>query len=194
MYQPNYLELDHKLKEAIAWCDRHPDTAAATYRVSLTRTLDRFTQVTRETDSLYTHWRQLLGRQLTAGKSARLAWDRTAALADEHGYDDFPRRRIDYLEESLLVLKLEETIAWLKQRVGEWAWLEERAQELTRWLGEFQRNRKETEGVYRQYTEVIKRRVDAYDAAVAMVKEFVRDVRLSGGSNEEVRRFDIAFQ
>ena len=191
MYQPNYLEIDTKLAAALAFCERHPELRSAEYGPAVRSVLERFRQVTRETDAHYTEWRVLLGKQLTAFKQARLSYDRGVALADEHGYDDFPRRKIVYTEEEHLLRLLADAMAWLKPREGEWPWIAELHGALQRHVQEAKQIRRQTDHVYQDYTHIIKRRVRAYQDSVAMLREFLRDVRAEGSFVEEAKAFTL---
>lgn len=185
MYQPNFLEVETRLRRAVAFCDAHPELVSSRdYRGRLQAILQHFMDVTQSTDRLYTSWRLKLGEQLLAFKRARQDWDRIVALCDEHAVDGLPRKPIVYTEFAPLIERLRETVAFLDAHPADWDWMTEMSRRLERAIGEAEELKKQAATIYGDYTVQVKRRVAAWEDAVAILKEYLGDSRL------EAKRLD----
>src|SRR5699024_7870740 len=104
MIQPNFLDLDWRVRRALDLVQEHPDKASShAYGKSLDDALKRFRATNSSTDTTYTTWRVVRGKQMTAFRDLRLASDRARALADEHAIDGYPSQRIVYTDEEELI-------------------------------------------------------------------------------------------
>ena len=124
-------------------------------------------------------------------RDLRLEWDVVAALADEHAYDDFPARKIVYTEYDHLVALVKETIAWLQAKGSEWAWLDDKATRLGQMMVQAEQLEKESGALYDQYTGVVRRRVAAYADAVALLREYIGEVRREVGPGPELTQMSL---
>ena len=177
MSQPNFLQVERSLHNAIAFVNKHPSLLSSKfYKDSLTTSSNRFLQMTKETDLDYRNWRQLLGRQLLAFKSIRLAFSDLWALCDEHAYD-IPKRRVLYTEEEEVFKLLDESIAFLEDKKDQWPWIEKMYALLLELKEDAKTRQKQTKRLYQAYTITVKTRVDGYQKAVSLVREYVKDAR-----------------
>jgi len=192
MTQPNFLQVANSLRFAVTFCEEHPGyRSSERYHESLRAARDYFAKATLETDHLYTRWRQLLGEELKQFRDARLAYDRAAALADEHAYDAFPRRKIVYTDRELLLTLLRETVAFLDGEGDTWPWLKEQSRILSDHIQEAQRRRKLASVMYDSYVAAVKARVTAYNHAVPLVREYVSDARPELNTADDFSRVEI---
>ncbi len=192
MTQPNFLQVATSLKRAVAFCEARPELQSSQrYGEGVREAREHFEHATRETDATYTRWRQLLGEELKEFRDMRLEYDRVMALADEHGYDDAPRRKIVYTERDHLMTLIGETIAWLKGHEGEWDWIAESIGALESHVAEARRRRKMSQVTYEAYTISVKARVAAYDHSVALVREYLRDANSEARGDEALARVQL---
>ncbi|TVR04997.1 MAG: hypothetical protein EA398_00720 [Deltaproteobacteria bacterium] len=192
MYQPNFLEVETRLRRAVVFCSTHHELrSSADYRDRLAAVLDHFERTTRATDALHTSWRLKLGEQLLAYKRARLAWDTAVALCDEHGVEGVPRDKIVYTEGDQLVALIEKTIAFLEERRTEWPWVEEKIRVLRSGITESRAVERDADTIFANYRVEVKRRVAAWEDAVALLKEYLRDSRLEASSLAGYRGLEL---
>lgn len=194
MQQPNFLQVTNSLKYAMAFCEANPDlTSSKQYTERLAQAAEYFERSTRETDHAYTRWRQLLGEELTAFKVARREYDRTCALADEHGYDDFPHRRFIYTERDALLSLLGDMVKWLDAKGDEWDWLAPRAELHRQHISDAAKRLKVQKAMYESYTVTIKARISAYEHGVSTVREYISDARREAEGREGFDRAVLDF-
>lgn len=192
MTQPNFLQVATSLKRAVAFCEARPELVSTQrYGEAVREAREHFEHATRETDATYTRWRQLLGEELKEFRDMRLEYDRVMALADEHGYDDAPRRKIVYTERDHLMTLIGETITWLKAHEGEWDWISECIGALESHVAEARRRRKMSQVTYEAYTISVKARVAAYDHSVALVREYLRDANSEARGDQALARVQL---
>lgn len=186
MTQPNFLQVQTSLDRACAFVETHPDLQSSErYGARLSEMRARFAKATRDTDGRYTEWRKAVGNELGEYQLIKQEYDRVLEMADEHGYDDAPQRRIVYSEADQLFALVEETVAWLRGLGDEWAWTGEAAEKLTRLVEESRGRAAAQKALYQQYTVEVKRRVSAYDDAVSLIREYLADARRDGGRFED---------
>lgn len=192
MTQPNFLQVQSSLDRACAFVEAHPDLESSSrYGQSIAAMRERFLAATRATDARYTAWRQALGAELGRYQQIKTEYDRVVELADEHGYDDVPRRRIVYTESDQLFRLVGDSVAWLRKQGDEWPWMAERATHLERLVEESTARARAATALYQQYTVEVKRRVTAYDDAVALMREFLADAKRDGSEFDDFERIRI---
>ena len=185
MTQPNFLQVQNSLNRACAFVKAHPDLdSSGLYAAKLDDMRDMFEKHTEDNDRLYTAWRERLGDQGSAARDVKLAYDRILELADEHGYDDVPARPIVYSDEEQLFPLVRETIAWIESKNDEWDWLAKSQEELEEALEEASRRRTISEDARVEFTVDVKRRIAAYDASVALLREYIKDAKRDGSRYE----------
>ena len=123
-----------------------------------------------------------------AFKVARRAYDRTCALADEHGYDDFPNRRFIYTERDALLSLLNDMATWLDGIADEWDWVADRAELHRQHIAEAAKRLKVQKSMYESYTVTIKARISAHEHGVATVREYLSDARREAEGREGFER------
>lgn len=185
MTQPNFLQVQNSLDRACAFVNAHPDLeSSGLYAGKLEEMRQIFKDHTEQNDRLYTCWRERLGEQGSAARDVKLSYDRVVELADEHGYDDIPSRPIVYSDEEQLFPLVRETISWINAKNDEWGWLATSRTELGEALEEASRCRGIAEDARVEFTVDVKRRIAAYDASVALLREYLRDARRDGSRYE----------
>jgi hypothetical protein len=189
MNPPNFVQVTDALLAAVAACEQKPSSSSARiYGQRLTQMRDVFGAATRATDLSYSVWRKSVGQELLRFRRIRVELDRVAALADEHGYDDLPRRRIVYTEREALLTLVDEVLAFLDARGTEWDWIVGQGKALRDLVADSAAVRAEADRLYRVYTVSVKERVAAYSAAVALLREFSRDARAELGDSAQFER------
>lgn len=189
MNPPNFVQVTDALMASVAACEQKASTSSARiYGGRLAQMADTFAEATRSTDLSYSIWRKAVGQELLHFRRIRVELDRVAALADEYGYDDLPRRRIVYTEREALLALVEEVLSFLDSRGTEWDWVVGQGKRLRELVAESAAARGEADRLYRVYTVSVKERVAAYGAAVALLKEFARDARSELGDSEQFER------
>lgn len=183
MNPPNFVQVSTALGAAVVACEQRPATSSSRiYLGRLSTVRDTFADATRQTDANYTEWRRAVGRELLQFRKIRVELDRIAELADEHGYDDVPRRRIVYTERDALLGLVDEVVGFLDAHQTEWDWLVPAAKRLRELVSEAKAAKLESEKLFTVYTIAVKERVAAYTAAVSLLREFARDARSELGS------------
>ena len=178
MTQPNFLQVERSLRTALTFVGEHPGLISSkAYEAQLTSTLDRFVSATKSTDDDYNAWRRLLGQQMLSFKTIRLVFAEVRELCDEHAYDDVPMRRVFYTEAEDVLGLLAEIVDYLEGKVGEWDWIAKKRERLIELRDEATGRQKEAERRYQAYTITVKARVDGYQKAVGLVREYVKDAR-----------------
>ncbi len=178
MTQPNFVELEYKLKSAIAMATASPDLLSSTsYLSHMKDALARFRQANLETDAKYALWRTQRGDRMKAFRELRRESDRIAELCDEHGLDGYPQRRIVYTEEEHMAALVKEAVAFLSSHEGEWGWVDEKMAALEKQLAAADQLKADTAKTYREYTVIVKERVSGYDSCLAVLKSFLSDAR-----------------
>lgn len=194
MSQPNFLQIRTSLARAIALCRETPALrSSAHYLPRLERALSSFDDATRRTDATYTAWRELVGLELKAFRTARLDWDRVVALCDEHALDGVPTRRLAYTERDLILALLDETATFLEARATSWEWVPTWAARLRGHIDAAHQARRRSEDRYLEYTEFVKSRITAFEDARSLITEYVRDAAADhrGTPALEPVRFDL---
>ncbi len=185
MTQPNFLQVQNSLDRAVEFVQAHPDLESSRlYGEGLQDMQAAFTDRTTRNDELYTQWRVLLGHQGGAARDVKLEYDRVLELADEHAYDDAPERPIVYSDEEQLFPLVREVIAWLNAKGDQWEWTGKKATSLGELLEEASRRRKISDDARVQFTVDVKRRIGAYDSAVALLREYLKDAKREGAAYE----------
>lgn len=191
MIQPNFLDLDWRVRRAIELVQNHPDNASSVaYGVKLQHALERFRATNASTDATYTAWRQMRGKQMTAFRDLRLHSDRTRALCDEHAIDGYPSQRIVYTDEDELIAFVQDAIAFLTPHIGEWKWVQEQINTLDGGISNAANLKREEQAAYRLYCARARERVAAYEDLYALFRSYLRDARNDLGTNpryEEIR-------
>lgn len=181
MTQPNFLQVQTSLDRAVAFVDAHPGLSSSErYGDALRAMRARFFAQTKATDERYTEWRGLRAAENTQYRDVKRLYDEVVELADEHGYDDVPRQRVVYTDEEHLNRLVDATIAWIDSKDGEWDWLGEKRAEFLRRRAEAESRRAAHAEVFHAYTVEVKRRVTAYDDAVALIREYLTDAAREG--------------
>lgn len=192
MTQPNFLQVQTSLDRACAFVEAHPDlSSSARYGAALAAMRDRFVESTRSTDASYSRWRNALGEERSRYRDVKHVLDDIAALADEHGYDDAPRARIIYTDTEQLRPLAEQTRQWLGDHSDDWTWVSEQAARLQNVLAESADLAAQATRLYQQYTVAVKRRVTAYDDAVALVREYFVDAKREGERFDDFARVKL---
>jgi hypothetical protein len=184
MTQPNYLQVQNALDGAVAQCDAHPELSGSRlYRTRLATVRDGFRHATEHTDAEYAAWRVRVGEELKQLRQIKVAYDRVAERADEHGYDDLPKRSIVYTEPTQLFPLVDATLAWLDAHAAEWSWCATSASELRALVAASDTRKRAASDAYTRYTVEVRRRIEAYDAAVSLLREYIFDARREAGSH-----------
>lgn len=183
MTQPNFLQVTNALTASVDYARSNPDrTSSSHYLSALEQMAARWEAATTETDSLYTEWRLLRGDRMREFRKLRLAYDRVLELADEHAYDDVPRRQIVYTEEDTLLELIDDTLAWIDGKGDEWAWCGEHAGTMRGLVDSALSLRADCDGKFRKYSVVVKIRVAAYGDAISLLREYLREVDSEPGT------------
>jgi len=176
MTQPNFLQVSNSIERVCAFVDAHPDVSSSERYGSKLEALRRqWDAATSATDRSYIGWRDRVGAELQAVRSMKLAVDRVVELADEHGYHDVPRRRVVYDDAAQVFALVEDTMSWLESKGADWPWIATMTAEIDTLRQASTARRGEAAQCYRDYCVEVKRRVEAYDAAVALLREYLRD-------------------
>lgn len=185
MIQPNFLELDWRVRRAVELTQAHADSKSSrTYASSLSASLDTFRTTTTDTDATYAAWRVIRGEQMKAFRDLRLASDAIRARCDEHGLDGYPTQRIVYTEESELLSFIDKAIAYLRTVQGEWPWVATSIAELQGLVADGEKLKREEAVRYKRYTERAKDRIAAYDDLFALFREYIRDAKSDVADHE----------
>lgn len=191
MIQPNFLDLDWRVRRALELVQNHPNKASSqAYGGKLDGALKRFRSTNTSTDATYTEWRMVRGRQMTAFRDLRLQSDRARALCDEHAVDGYPSQRIVYTEEDELIAFVEGAIDFLQEHVDEWKWVSEQITKLQSGIDAAAALKREEKEAFRLYSARARERVGAYEDLYALFRSYLRDARNDFGSNpayEEIR-------
>lgn len=194
MIQPNFLDLDWRVRRAIELVQNHPDKASSlAYGVKLSRALDRFRATNTDTDATYTQWRMVRGKQMTAFRDLRLDSDRTRALSDEHAVDGYPTQRIVYTDEEELIAFVQNAIAFLKPHVGEWKWVQDQINTLDTGIVNAAALKREEQAAFRLYTARARERVAAYDDLYALFRSYLRDARNDLASHPKYQEITLVY-
>jgi hypothetical protein len=176
MTQPNFLSVTRSLKAAIAFCETHPQLQSSrTYAELLQDRAGRFSRSTLSTDGSYTAWREAVGAELKQLRLLRVELARVMELLDEHGFDDLPDRRVLYTERNDLFLLADETLAILRTNASEWSWMSERMSAIAGLKTACDEKASAADVLLNRYRAGVTARVDAYEMAVKMVTEYLRD-------------------
>ncbi|MFT6400384.1 MAG: hypothetical protein ACJAYU_005155 [Bradymonadia bacterium] len=185
MTQPNFLQVQNSLDRAVEFVKAHPDLESSRlYGEGIEEMQAVFGACTTRNDVLYTKWRVLLGLQGGAARDVKLEYDRVLELADEHAYDDAPKRPIVYSDEEQLLPLVRETIAWLAAKGEQWEWTAKKIASLEELLEDASRRRKISDDARIEFTADVKRRIGAYDASVALIREYLKDAKREGEAYE----------
>lgn len=191
MIQPNFLDLDWRVRRAIDLVQNHPNKASSlAYSVKLTSALERFRATNASTDATYVAWRQMRGKQMTAFRDLRLHSDRTRALCDEHAIDGYPTQRIVYTDEEELLAFVQHAIQFLTPHINEWKWVQEQINTLDSGISNAANLKREEQAAYRLYCARARARVAAYEDLYALFRSYLRDARNDFGTHpsyEEIR-------
>jgi len=194
MIQPNFLDLDWRVRRAIELVQNHPNTASSlAYGVKLQGALERFRATNTDTDATYTAWRMKRGKQMTAFRDLRLESDRTRALADEHAVDGYPTQRIVYTDEDELIAFVQSAIAFLKPRVDEWKWVQDQINKLDTGIANAATLKREEQAAFRLYTARAKERVAAYENLYALFKNYLRDAKNDHASDPQYQEIRLVY-
>lgn len=192
MTTPNYLQVETALKRAVAFASDHPElTSTPHYQPLLEEMCVRFEAATAETDKVYSEWRLRRGDRMRAFRDMRLEYDRVVELADEHAYDDVPRRKIVYTEEDSLIGLIDATCEWLLSKGDEWAWTREREAALRAHKAKAESLREDCDARFQNYSIVVKYRVAAYADSVALLREYHREAKRDAGRSSGVEGFSL---
>lgn len=183
MTQPNFLQVQNSLDRAVEFVESHPDLeSSGLYGPALGELRAAFLDRTTRNDELYTRWRVLLGEQGCASRDVKLEYDSVLELADEHAYDDAPKRPIVYSDEEQLFPLVRETINWLAAKGDQWEWIAKKITALEELIEEAKRRRKISENARIEFTVDVKRRISVYDSAVALLREYLKDAKRDGSA------------
>lgn len=179
MIQPNFLELDWRVRRAIELTQARPEmTSSRAYSSQLGTLLENFRTKTDETDTTYVSWRATRGEQMKAFRDLRLESDRVRVLCDEHGLDEYPSQRIVYTDEDELMAFIGQAVAYLKAHQGEWDWIPGRISALESGVSSAAALKREEQAKFRRYRERAKDRVASYDLLYGLFRDYLRDARL----------------
>lgn len=192
MTTPNYLQVETALKRATAFASSNPELTSTSHYLGLLEEMQaRFAAATAETDSVYAGWRLRRGDRMRAFRDMRLEYDRVVELADEHAYDDVPRKKIVYTEEDSLLELIDATCAWLSSKGDEWAWTADKEASLKAQKATAMNLREDCDARFQNYTVVVKYRVAAYADAVALLREYHREAARDARGSEAVDGFSL---
>lgn len=178
MIQPNFLDLDWRVRRAIDLVEANPDKpSSSAYEERLKTALHQFRATNKDTDQTYTQWRMLRGRQMTAFRDLRLTSDRARALCDEHALDDYPSQRIVYTDEDELIAFVTDAIEYLKQHVDEWKWVGQKITALESGIEGAAQLKLEEKAAFRLYVARAKERVSTYDRLYSTFRSYLSDAR-----------------
>lgn len=178
MIQPNFSDLDSRVRRAIELVAANPDTPSSrAYGTQLQTALRQFRATNKSTDATYTAWRMKRGEQMTAFRDLRVESDRTRALCDEHAIDEYPSQRIVYTDEEELLAFIAEAVAYLKDHVDTWKWVGEQITKLESGVDEAAALKREEKAAYRRYVARAEDRVKTYDNLYATFTGYLRDAR-----------------
>ncbi len=192
MTQPNFLQVQTSLDRSCAFVEAHPGLECSErYGAALADMRDQFARQTGATDRRFTEWRMLIAEETKQYRDIKLCYDEVLELAEEHGYEDAPRQAIVYADEAHLFNLIGITMEWLSGLGDEWAWPAKMKAELTKKLAEAASRKASTQECFQQYTVEVKRRVDAYDGAVSLLREFLKEARVDGGKFDDFSRLAL---
>lgn len=185
MTQPNFLQVQTSLDRSCAFTEAHPGLSCTNlYKERLFDMRARFAAHTAATDRSYTAWRNLVASEATQYRDIKRVYDHVVELADEHGYDDVPRAQIIYTDEQTLFMLVNQTIVWMESKDEEWDWLSTKVAEFRKLIAESKERKSAADDAFQMYTVDVKRRVNAYDDATALLREFLKD------ATPEAKKFD----
>lgn len=185
MIQPNFLELDWRVRRAVELTAARGDSKSSrTYALPLAAKLDTFRTTNTETDATYNAWRVTRGEQMSAFRDLRLASDAIRALCDEHGLDGYPTQRIVYTDETELLGFIEKAIAYLGTVKDEWPWVAPSIADLQARVGDANARKRDEVARFKRYTERAKERIGAYDNLFGLFREYIRDAKSDVADHE----------
>ena len=183
MIQPNFLELESKVRRALEMIDRNPGLrSSVSYGERLRSGLALFRQKNVETDLLYTSWRTLRGQQMKAFRDLRIELDRTRELCDEHAVDGFPTRRIVYTDEQELLEMAGDATAAIRGDIDTWPWIRATIDTIDSRIARAAELKRQEKTLYAEYTVRVKERVTAYDLLLAAFRQYLGDARTDASS------------
>jgi hypothetical protein len=178
MSHPNYLQIAHALRHALAVLDRTAAPRRSThFAPRLEQLRDRFDAVTRETDARYTAWRVAAGDELRALRRVRVAHGHLLEKLDEYGFDGVPTRQILYTEREDLRLLVEGLLTFLAACETRWDWMDQAPSQLQGLLSAADEARRRADDLCRQYTLSARERVEVHAASVTLLRELGREMR-----------------
>lgn len=194
MIQPNFLDLDWRVRRAIDLIEANPEKPSSrAFGERLQTALSQFRATNKDTDHSYTQWRMLRGRQMTAFRDLRLTSDRARALCDEHALDDYPSQRIVYTDEEELIAFVTDAIDYLKKHVDEWKWVGEKITELESGIAAAEALKIEEKAAFRLYVARAKERVNTYDRLYSTFRSYLRDARNDMASNPDYTEIRLEY-
>lgn len=194
MIQPNFLDLDWRVRRAIDLIEANPEKPSSrAFAERLQTALRQFRATNKDTDHTYTQWRMLRGRQMTAFRDLRLTSDRARALCDEHALDDYPSQRIVYTDEDELIAFVTDAIDYLKKHVDEWKWVGEKISDLESGIAAAEQLKIEEKAAFRLYVARAKERVNTYDRLFSTFRSYLRDARNDMASNPDYTEIRLEY-
>lgn len=185
MIQPNFLEIDWRVRRAIELTEARPEALSSrTYQPKLNASLQHFRTMTDDTDQTYNQWRVIRGEQMKAFRDLRIESDRTRALCDEHALDEYPSKRIVYTDEKELLEFVEDAVVYLKANQAEWDWIAGAISRLEGGMSQAAALKTKEKAAYRTYCQRAKERVAAYDHLFGLFRDYIRDARNDVASEE----------
>lgn len=192
MTEPNFLEIEWKLRRAIGIAESAPATrSSGDYLQILRETVAHFTRITRETDETYIAWRMKRGERMRTFRDLRRMTDRARLLAEEHGLEGFPSDRVVYTDEVVMQAFVEKCAAFLDGHDDEWDWISEKVTDLRREIGVATEQKAAAAELFAVYRVRVKERVAAFDRAKAVLNDYLHDGRLDVSSHEDWEKIQL---
>lgn len=190
MTQPNFLSVTRSLNAAIELCRAHPQLQSSTvYLPLLQQRAARFEQATVQTDASYTSWREAVGVELKQLRLLRVELARVIEALDEHGFDELPVRRVLYTERKDLFLLADDVLSILRAHVQDWSWMDARISAIVGLKNACDERARAAGDRLVAYQAGVAARVDAYESAVSLLTEYMRDAQadaVDGGALDSV--------
>lgn len=178
MTQPNFLSVTRSLNAALELCHAHPQLQSSTvYEPLLQQRSGRFARATVQTDASYTAWREAVGLELKQLRLLRVELARVIEALDEHGFDDLPVRRVLYTERKDLYLLADDVLGLLRANMQEWSWMDARISSIVALKNTCDERASVARDLLVVYQAGVSARVDAYESAVSLLTEYMRDAQ-----------------
>jgi hypothetical protein len=176
MQQPNYLQVTNGLRAALSLAEVPSNAdAIGVFRDKIASVLGEFEHANATTDRAYLEWRRCVGNELQHFRKIRLELVDLAARCDEHGLDGVPRRQIVYTEREHVFAIARLVADFLLASGSQWAWTAPARESLNAMCDAARDAQRESDTTLGRYRVAVSARVKAYGAAVALLRELVRD-------------------